>query len=197
MFVQVMSGRVADPEGLHGQLDRWMEELRPTAHGFLGTTAGVTGDGGAIAVVRFESADDARSNSERDEQGRWWADTARCFDGDVTFADSEDVETFLAGGSDDAGFVQVMIGTADRDRMRAVDESFAAHLPMLRPDLVGGMRVWTAPQEFVEVAYFTSEEAARHGESGEIPAELADTMGEYQELMAGARYLDLPEPWIY
>ena len=31
MFVQAIEGRVADPEGLRRQLERWMSELRPGA----------------------------------------------------------------------------------------------------------------------------------------------------------------------
>ena len=42
MFVQAFEGRVADQDGLRRQLERWMTELRPGAHGFLGSTAGVT-----------------------------------------------------------------------------------------------------------------------------------------------------------
>ena len=75
MFVQVIEGRVADRDALRRQMDRWMSELRPGATGFLGSTAGVTDDGYAIAFARFESAAAAEANSERPEQGRWWAET--------------------------------------------------------------------------------------------------------------------------
>src|SRR5680860_374072 len=79
MFVQVFEGRVADRDGLHRQMDRWMSELRPGATGFLGSTVGVTGDGYGIAFARFESAAAAKANSERSEQGRWWSETEKCF----------------------------------------------------------------------------------------------------------------------
>ena len=198
MFVQVIEGRVADRDGLRRQLDRWMDELRPEATGFLGTTAGVTDEGNAIAVARFESAAAAIANSERPEQGRWWAETERCFDGDVTFTDSDDVETFLAGGSDDAGFIQVMKGTGtDRDRLHAMDDVFEEHAASFRPDLIGGLRIWTSTDAYVEVAYFRSEAEAREGETKAPPAPLAEHMGEYEELMADVEYLDLRDPWLY
>ena len=109
-----------------------------------------------------------RANSERAEQGQWWAETEKCFDGDVRFTDSDDVDSFLAGGSDDAGFVQVMKGHGtDRDQMHALDEQFEAHAASFRPDLLGGFRMWTAPDSYIEVAYFTSEAEARAGESKE------------------------------
>ena len=42
-----------------------------------------------------------------------------CFDGEVTFHDCDDVTMFLGGGSDDAGFVQVIQGRlSDPERFR-------------------------------------------------------------------------------
>jgi len=198
MFGQVIEGRVADREGLRRQVDRWMKELRPGATGFLGSTAGVTDDGQAITLARFDSVAHAKANSERAEQGQWWAETEKCFDGAVTFTDSEDVETFLGGGSNDAGFVQVMKGRGvDRDRVRAMDEGFEKHAPSFRPDLIGVLRVWTGPDSYAEVAYFTNEADAREGETKEPPAELAEQMGEFQDLMANIEFLDLKDPWLH
>ena len=109
MFVQAIEGRVADVAGLRRQLERWMSELRPGARGFLGSTAGVTDSGDAVVFARFESSSDAKANSERPEQGQWWAETEKCFDGEVRFTDSDDVDIFLAGGSSDAQFVQAPV----------------------------------------------------------------------------------------
>lgn len=199
MFVQAIEGRVTDRDGLRRQMDRWMSDLQPGATGFLGSTAGVTDDGYGIAFARFESAAAAKANSERPEQGRWWAETEKCFGGEVSFTDADDVETFLAGGSNDAGFVQVMKGSGtDRDRLRAMDERFAEHAASFRPDLIGGLRVWTGPDTYVEVAYFTSEAEAREGETKEPPpGDLSDQMGEFQELMENVEFLDLRDPWLY
>ena len=198
MFVQVIEGKVADREGLRRQLDRWMAELRPGASGYLGTTAGVADDGRAYAFARFESAEAAKANSERPEQGRWWAETEKCFDGEVTFADSEDVDTFLAGGSDTAGFVQLMKGSGpDRDRLRVMDAKLGEHAGSFRPDLVGGIRVWTGPSTYIEAAYFISEAEARVNEAKEPPAEIAEEMGEFADMMANIEFVDLREPWLY
>jgi hypothetical protein len=198
MFVQIIEGRVADREGLRRQMDNWMSELRPGAAGFLGSTAGVTDDGEAIILARFDSAAAAKANSERPEQGTWWAETEKNFDGPVTFNDSEDVETFLAGGSDDAGFIQIMKGSGtDRDRLHAMDEGFDQHAPSWRPDLIGVLRVWTGVDAYVEVAYFTSEAEAREGEKKEPPPELAAQMGEFEDMMANVEFLDLRQPWLY
>jgi hypothetical protein len=198
MFVQAFEGRVADRDGLRRQLERWMSELRSDAKGFLGSTAGVTDDGAALVFARFETSSDAKANSERPEQGQWWAETEKCFDGEVTFTDSDDVDSFLAGGSNEAGFVQVMKGRGtDRARMRTLDEQFEAYAPSFRPDLLGGYRMWTGPDSYIEVAYFTSESEARVGESKEPPAELAAQMGDFEALMANVEFVDLRDPWLF
>ena len=141
MFVQVIEGRVADADRLRQKLDEWNEKLRPGATGFLGSTAGVTDDGRAICFARFESADAAQANSDRPEQGQWWAETESCFDGDVSFSNSDDVDTFLAGGSNDAGFVQVMKShDVDREQVEALDKEFRDVAATVRPDVIGGTR---------------------------------------------------------
>ncbi len=197
MFVQVIEGHVGDRDCLRRQMERWESDLRPGATGFLGSTGGVTDDGNAILFARFESAAAAQANNDRPEQGEWWAETERCFDGDVAFTDSEDVDTFLAGGSDDAGFVQVMKGSiADRDRLRAVDKTFEEHAASFRPDILGGFRVWAGPHAAFDVNYFSGEAEARAGEQKEPPPELAKTMAEFQEMVADVEFLDLRDPLI-
>ena len=197
MFVQVIEGRVADASQLRRQLDRWVAELSPGATGWLGTTAGVAADGRGLAFARFESAAAAAANSERPEQGEWWSETKGCFDGDVTFSDSEDVDQFLAGGADDAGFVQVIKARADREALRRMDERFEGLSTTFRPDLIGGLRVWLAADRYVEVAYFTSEAAAREGERKEPPPELAGDTEALAAVMAGAEFIDLTDPWLF
>jgi hypothetical protein len=199
MFVQIIEGKVSDKAGLRRRLDRWEAEIRPGAAGFLGSTSGVTDDGVGFAIVRFESASAAQANSERAEQGAWWAETEKCFDGPVSFTDSEDAEEFLAGGSNDAGFVQVMKTPSGVDRagVKDLDERFAKHAATWRPDLIGGVRIWTGESSAVDVNYFTSEAEARENEGKEPPAELAEAFAQFAESMASTEFLDLRDPWLY
>ena len=198
MFVQVIEGRVADADRLRQKLDEWNEKLRPGATGFLGSTAGVTDDGRAICFARFESADAAQANSDRPEQGQWWAETESCFDGDVSFSNSDDVDTFLAGGSNDAGFVQVMKShDVDREQVEALDKEFRDVAASVRPDVIGGTRAWTGPGTCVEAIYFTSEAAAREGESKEMPPEFAERAAEFEAMMKNTEFIDLRQPWLY
>jgi len=197
MFVQVIEGRAGDREGLRRQGDRWMSELRPGAKGFLGATEGITDDGHAITIARFESAAAAKANSDRPEQGQWWAETAKYYDGDVTFQDSEDVDIMLSGGRNDAGFVQIMKGKADPAELRAMDQKFEPIAAKFRPDLLGGLRVWTGPDTYIEAAYFTSEAAARENETKEPPSELMAEFADFQDMMANVEFFDLREPRLF
>ena len=196
MFVQIIEGRTNDREALTRLGERWETELRPGADGFLGATIGVADDGRVVNIVRFESEEQGRANSERPEQGAWWNEYEKCFDGEISFSESTDVTVWGEGGSNDAGFVQVMKSTGvDRDRIEQFDERLSPFMDQ-RPDLLGGVRIWTGPDSCTEVAYFTSEEEARAGEAQDPPAELAAVMDEYGDLMEGVEYLDLRDPHL-
>lgn len=196
MFVQIIEGRTQDAEGLKRQGERWQTEVRPGAVGFLGVTSGVAADGRAITIARFASEEEARANSERPEQSGWWAEMSKYYDGDVAFSESSDVQELLGGGSNDAGFVQIMKSQGiDRARMARLDEQFEK-LAGQRPDLIGSVRVWTGPDRCVEANYFTSEAEARAGESKELPAELQAMMAEFQDVMKNTEFFDLTDPQL-
>jgi hypothetical protein len=199
MFIQVISGTTADRDGLRRQFDRWEQELRPGAEGFLGSTGGVTDDGRFIAVARFASEDAARRNSARDEQGAWWAETEKYLD-DFSFQESVDITTMLAGGSNDAGFVQVMRGRVTNAlklaEINARTAEFEAMMSRLRPDVLGDVIAMHPDGTYTDVVYFTSEKAARDGESREMPA---DAQAMFEDLMSSIvidEYLDLKDPWL-
>jgi hypothetical protein len=200
MFAQVIQGRAKDKDALRAQFEKWERELKPGAKGLLGSTAGVANDGTFVAVVRFESSDAARANSDRPEQGRWWDETSRYLEGDVVFHNCGEVETWLAGGSDDAGFVQIMQGrvndVAAARRLNAQAES----IPNERPDVIGGTVAWhdDPKGEYTEVVYFTSEEEARAGEKKMNHSQGMDEfMQEWEKIHEGdVRYIDLSSPWF-
>ena len=104
---------------------------------------GATDDGTFVAVARFESAEAARRNADRPEQGRWWEETSRLFDGEVTFSDSEDVTVDLQGDPDQAGFVQVMQGrVTDADRAKEVMARIPSDvMAAYRPDVLGSVMI--------------------------------------------------------
>ena len=198
MFVQVIEAKTSDPAAVRAAMDRWMEELAPGATGWLGSTAGMTTDGRMVAVVRFYSEEHARANSDRPEQGEWWAETAKLFDGEPVFRDSTRVLVDVRGNPDDAGFVQVMQGgSSDPDRAWKLMEEDDTDWSAFRPDILGSISVGHADGRWTMVNYFTSEAEARAGEQKEAPAELQQQMEELMSLSTGEpEFLDITEPWF-
>ena len=169
----------------------------PDAIGYLGSTGGCTSSGDCIVIVRFESRDAARRNSDRPEQGAWWSETEKCFDSPVRFHDSDDVQLMTHGDLDRANFVQVMEGhCADRGRLVELEHEADPILAEVRPELLGTVTAYFPDDEFTEVAYFTTEAAARRGEQGEMPEDVASRFAEWSELMTVDKYIDLTEPWL-
>jgi hypothetical protein len=199
MFVQVIEGTTSDPAAMRAALDRWADELAPGASGWLGTTAGVTPDGKIVVVARFDSEDDARRNSDRPEQGAWWAETAKLLNGEATFRDSTRVMVELRGDPDEAGFVQVMQGgSKDPDRAWKLMEQDDTDWSAFRPDLIGSLNLGHADGRWTMTNYFTSEADARAAEGKEPPPELQEQMTELMSLSVGeTEFLDLPDPWFW
>jgi hypothetical protein len=198
VFVQTFRGRVFDPVAVRPVIDRWMTELGPTATGWLGSTSGITDDHQVFVLVRFESEEAARANSDKPEQGQWWAEMAKLFDGEPAFHDSTDVLEESVGDRDSAGFVQVILGkTSDIKRSR---ELMNADLPGRadgRPDILGSISIGYDNGEYAYVVYFTSEGEAREGEKKELPPEVKAVMDELMSLGVGQpEFLDLRTLWI-
>jgi hypothetical protein len=195
VFIQLIKGKLGDEAGLRRCLDRWETDLMPGATGYLGTTAGRYGDDGFVAVARFESADAARRNSERAEQSAWWAETEKCFAGNVSFLDCDQVDTWLDGGSDDAGFVQIMTGTSpDAHRMHELMSRASDTVHEARPEILGGLMAEADGGRWVDIIYFTSEQDARKGEQLEMPEDMRKEFEEGMQLMGEVNYLDLKNP---
>ncbi len=196
MFIQVIQGQVTDRDEAKAMVGRWASDVAPTGTGWLGTTAGVTPGGAFVAVARFESEEVARRYNDRPEQDQWWTETSKLFDGEVTVRDSIEVEEFLQGGSDEAGFVQVITGQArDVDRIKELSQQYGQYAH-LRPDLIGGVIALHAEGLFTQAAYFTSEAEARAAESQEPPEEVKAVMDEENDLISSLAYIDIDEPWL-
>ena len=198
MFVQVIQGRIADAEAMRRALDRWAAELAPGAVGWLGSTAGVTDDGRFVALVRFESAQAARRNSERPEQDQWWAETSKLFDGEATFRDSTDVTVDAVGDPDRAGFVQVVQGRgSDPERAKELMSQDSDKWAEIRPDVIGSVAAGHDGGAYTMAMYFTSEAEAREGERKELPPELAAQMEEMNKMSIGEpEFFDIRRPWL-
>jgi hypothetical protein len=143
--------------------------------------------------VRFTDEASARANSERAEQSAWWSEFEKGLAGTPTFRESNDVALLFDGGSDKAGFVQVMEGSvSDRAKAEAFETpEMLDELRRARPDLIGSVRAWFDGGKFVDVAYFTSEADARKGEKSE---EFSGPSDQYMALFGDMDFLDIRDP---
>jgi hypothetical protein len=193
MFIQVIQAPCTRRDDVRQVLDSWSPELAAGARGYLGGTFGITDDDQLIGVVRFSSREDAMANSDRPEQGAWAERLAAALDGPPEFRDYDHVRVFLDGGSDDAGFVQVIQGKVE-DR-GVIDNLLATtdELRTMRPEVIGGVVGVADDGTFTQTIAFTDEESARKGEQLEPPPEVRELLG---QAMAGASYHDLRHPWF-
>ncbi|HET6562866.1 MAG TPA: hypothetical protein VFG72_13405 [Marmoricola sp.] len=194
MFIQIIQGRCTREEELRAHLERWREEHGPQAEGWLGGTYGFTDDHEFLGIVRFESREAAMANSGRDDQTAWAREMMSLMDGPVEFHDCDDVTLMMDGGSDDAGFVQVIRGRVDDvERAKAMMSQDATSLHELRPDILGASLAVEDDGSFTETVFFTDEASARTGEQQEPPAEIREGL---ETMMAGATFYDLHRPWF-
>ena len=195
MFMQIITAKVKDEQAARASFERWGTDLLPGATGFLGSTAGIGADGTLVALARFESEQAAQANSDRPEQGAWWSEVEGALDGEATFQDSTDVTMWLDGGSDEAGFVQVMMGRSpDIGKLREVSEAGVEQLREVRPEIIGGTFAVVGEDGYVQTAYFTSESEARSSESAGPPPEVEAMIEERMQLMGDVTYHDLHDP---
>ena len=191
MFVQVIEAKAKDAGALKKHFEAWDRDVRPKAIGFLGSTGGVSADGTLIVAARFESKEAAQQNSDLSEQSAWWEAVSSDLE-DPKFYDCEEVDMWSGGGSNDAGFVQVIQGYAnDKDKLREMGRQMEESGSMERSDVIGGYVAWGPDDGFSQFIYFTSEAEARKNEAeGDGPP------SEWNELLRDVRYLDLKEPWF-
>jgi hypothetical protein len=199
MFAQVFRGHTDDPSAVKAALDRWVDELSADADGWLGSTGGVTDDGTFVGIVRFASEEQARRNSDRPEQGRWFEETSRLFSGEITFEDSTDVAVDTPGDPNRAGFVQVMQGrTSDPAKAWELMNQDGEAWARFRPEMLASIQVNHPDNRYTLAIYFTSEAEAREGERKEIPEELRGSMEQMMALEVGEpSYADIREPWLH
>ncbi len=193
MFIQVFQGPCTRQEEMHELLDEWKRDLAHGADGWLGGTYGFTDDNQLVGVVRFESREAAAANSSRPEQDAWASRMSELMDGPLEFHDCDDVTLLFDGGSDDAGFVQVIRGKVDDPaRLKAMLADTDA-LHEARPDILGATLAIEPDGTFTETVAFTSEAEARKGEQVPPPE---DVQRELAYAMQSATFYDLHRPWF-
>lgn len=191
MFIQMIQAACTRQDEANAMLEEWRRDLAPGANGWLGGTYGFTDDDQLMAVVRFTSRDAAMANSERPEQSAWAERFTALMDGPPEFHDCDDVTLLMDGGSDDAGFVQIIRGKVDDPSRLKAMLADTTTLHEMRPEILGGTLAIEPDGSFIETVAFTTEAAAREGERMEPPE---DVRRELDYAMKGATFHDLHHP---
>jgi hypothetical protein len=114
-------------------------------------------------------------------------------DGPPEYYDCDDVTVWLDGGSDDAGFVQIIQGkAANVGRLKEVMNEGTDDLRQNRPDIIGGTLALTDDGTFINTVAFTDEASAREGEKKDVTS----TGEEFRSLMQDVTFYDLRDPWF-
>ena len=193
MFIQIIQGKCTRQDELRAMAERWKAEIGPTARGWLGGTYGYTDDDMFVGVVRFESREAAMANSQRPEQAAWAEQMTALMDGPVEYHDCDDVTLMMDGGSDSAGFVQVIRGKVDDPARLKALMADTETLHQMRPEILGATLAIEADGTFTETVAFTDEASARAGERMEPPAEVREVL---DSAMRDASFYDLHHPWF-
>ncbi len=194
MFIQIIQGKCTRQDELRALAESWRTEVGEAAGtGFLGGTYGFTDDDEFVGIVRFESKEKAMANSARPEQAAWAERMMALMAGPTEFHDCDDVTLMLDGGSDRAGFVQVIRGKVDDPQRLKAMMTDTEMLHRERPEILGGTLAIEEDGTFTETIAFTDEASAREGERKEMPADVRETM---ETAMHDVRYLDLHHPWF-
>jgi hypothetical protein len=196
VFIQMIQGACARQDEMRHLVDDWCGRMadRP---GWLGGTYGFTDDDCFIGVGRYEDRDACAMWCKDPEAAPYWAAAAELFDESCDIFESDDVSIMLAGGSDDAGFVQVMHGrVSDPDRLRHLltDTTMTTMLHDARPEIIGATFALQGDGTSTETVAFTDEEAARNGERVHMPEDVA---AELEAAMGAVEYIDLHAPWFH
>ena len=190
MFIQVIQAKSDRHDEVRALMHEWAE-MPDDGSGFLGATYGFTDDDDFLGVIRFESKEKAMANSARPETDAMAKRMAELMDAPPTFYDCNDVTVWREGGSDDAGFVQIIQGKTDdpaglKETMSADSDDFRQE----RPDIIGGTFALTDDGTFINTVAFTDEASAREGEKKSSPPE------DMMSLMRDVKYFDLRDPWF-
>ena len=99
------------------------------------------------------------------------------------------------GDAQRARFVQVMEGhVTDRVRAERLQDRMEPLLSSMRPDLLGTTTAYFDDGAYASLAYFSSEEEARHNEHQPVPDAVAGELAEWARLLPVEKYIDLTSP---
>jgi len=195
MFVQMVQGDCARHAAMRTLVEDWCTDIADQ-HGWLGGTYGFTDDGRFVGIARFTNAETCIAAAQRPGAAAFWAEAIELLDGPLEIHQSDDVTLMFDGGSDEAGFIQVLTGQLrDPAQMRYLlaDQDMTAMLHATRPEILGATLAIGQDGTFTETVAFTDEALARQGETVRMPEQVRRTL---DDAVGQVEYLDLRNPWF-
>ena len=120
-----------------------------------------------------------------------------CFDGEVTFHDCDNAMLFLGGGSDDAGFVQIIQGRiTDPEKFRHFMEQPMDALQEARPEIIGGTIAMEPDGWFTQTVASAARRRPARARRRRCPSEIQQQYQDEMSSMQDVKYLDLHHPWF-
>jgi len=139
------------------------------------------------------------ANSNRPEQDAWAQKMMALMDGPMEYHDCDRVVLLLDGGSDDAGFVQVVRGRlAEPDAFETGMREMETLLHEARPEIIGATLAIEDDGTFTETVAFTDEAAAREAERRTAPESgpVHEAMAAWERMVSDLSFRDLHHPWF-
>lgn len=194
MWIRIARGKTAEPAKLKALVETFTTDPEGLPAGSLGVTFGFAKDGTAVVSSRFESKAAGEAWFSSDQfKARLEKITALGTEITDEFR-SDDVVVFGKGGSDDAGFVQVMTGnTSDRAKYEQISNTLDEFLTKERPDVIGGITAFGDNGRYFDVVYFTNEADARVGEKKELSAGAQEILGQLESITSDVEFIDLTD----
>jgi hypothetical protein len=196
MFVLAVDARTSTADSLRRHVVTWAPEIGISATGWLGNTAGVSGDGAFILTLRFVSEEAWLITSGLPEYADWWQVCRRHLDTTPSFKPSTAVTGILAGGSDDAEAVRIIQGRATRRRLEDSVRQLEAVPAAARADVIGGLVAWHDDEQFTEALYLGGPDPGQVRLQAAASTPLGRFIHDHDAAIRDANVIDLVDPWL-
>ncbi len=195
MFVIKVEARTSRAEDVRRQVLTWPSDVGVLASGWLGITSGVSAAGEWIFLNRFLSQEAAWTTSDLPEYGTWWKACRRYLDGSPDFLESTNVLGILGGGSDAAGSVMIIDGTASHSVVRDGLRRLESLAKQEQTGLMGGIVSLHDRKRFTEVLYL-SDNAASVAQRRTPSPPLSEHIDDLVTSVVKGRAVTLSEAWM-
>lgn len=187
MFVELVQATATEPARLRKAWKKLLGRLPDVAPGWLGATSGATEDGRFVALLAFESEEQARITMDRLHEQAAWAPLEGVAS-ELRFRECPNVRAFLPDDARGVEVVHIWQGVAQDVRRIVSSFEGASQTATGRGRVAGGLMCWD-PEGFVTIALYGRPSGAR-------PAAALDALTRnVSELIDRPATFDVVDPW--